>query len=665
MTGPPSTALARPAANGSPGLLAGLSAEQSAAVTHGQGPQIIYAAPGSGKTEVVIRRVRHLLADRDVAPREILVLTFTNQAAAECRTRIAEALGGEAVRGLLACTLHSLCLRLLRANARAMGRRANFTIYDEHDVQALIDFILADARRARVLAAAAESGRCSVARVQKKISLAKNHLLAPSQYEQRSRDPAASFVATVWRELEHELHASGAVDFDDLLVLTRALLVEHPELLRGVRRRRRWLFVDEMQDLTRAQLSIVGLLSGKAGNLTAVGDPDQALYQFNGADPRNLLVFAASFPDRRERLLGRNFRSRQEIVDAAGRLIACNRNRAPIEFAAARGRGGRVRLRSFANEYAEAASNAQDIARELHRGTSPTEIMLLVRDRFALQPPLRALARANIPHRVLGSRGLYDRKVIKDALAYLTLLANPDDVIALARAISSPLRGVGDATAAAIAADARETGRDLLSACAEPDRLRRVTADARTNIKAFGEALLAVRALYDAGASVADIIPSALNIGGGLLEYHRQRVELKGKPRREAEQAQDDLNLMCESAAAYQQHSGSEATLLGFLDQALGLHQEPETEEQAVKVSTFHRGKGGEARIVYLCAAEEGVSPSRPALAGGTDDAIESERRAFYVAMSRARDVLNISWCRERNDRPTKGRSRFIAEAGL
>ena len=259
---------------------------------------------------------------------------------------------------------------------------------------------------------------------------------------------------------------------------------------------------------------------------------------------------------------------------------------------AARGRGGRVRVRSFANEYAEAAANAQEIARTLRRGTIPNEIMLLVRDRFALEQPLRALARANIPHRVLGSRGMYERKVIKDALAYLMLLANPDDVIALARAISSPRRGVGDATTAAIAAQARESGRDLLRSCAEPDRLGRITAETRTNIRAFGEALLAIRALGDGAASVADIVPAALNIEGGLLSYHRQRLELKGKPGREAQQAQDDLNLMCESAAAYQQQSGSEATLLGFLDQALGLHQDPETDEQAVKVSTFHPWQG-------------------------------------------------------------------------
>jgi DNA helicase-2/ATP-dependent DNA helicase PcrA len=606
--------------------------------------------------------VRHLLADRNVAPHEIIVLTFTNQAATECHTRIGEALGAQAVRGLIACTVHSLCLRLLRANANAVARRANFTIYDEHDVQALIDYVLADERRASVHAAARQSGRCSVARAQQKISLAKNHLQDPEQYEQRSRDPAAPFVASVWRELEQELRASGGVDFDDLLVLTRALLVEHPEVLPGFRRR--WLFVDEMQDLTRAQLSIVRLLSGAAGNLTVVGDPDQALYQFNGADPRNLLSFAASFCDRRERVMSRNFRSGQEIVDAAGKLIAHNRNRAPIEFVAARGPGARVCVRAFANEYAEATANTQTIARALHRGTSPNAIMLLVRDRFALQPPLRALARANIPHRVLGSRGLYERKVIKDALAYLTLLANPDDIIALARAISSP-RGVGDATAAAIAAHARESGHDLLSACAEQDLLGRVTADARAKITAFGQALLAVRASSEAGLSVADTVSATLTIEGGLLEYYRQRLELRGKPGREAEQAKDDLPLMCESATVYQQQHDSKVTLLGFLDQALGLHQEPEDAEQAVKLATFHRGKGGEASIVYLCAAEEGVSPSRPALASGADDAIEGERRAFYVAMTRARDVLNISWCRERSERPTKGRSRFIAEAGL
>jgi DNA helicase II / ATP-dependent DNA helicase PcrA len=664
LTGPPST-LIQSTPRAESRLLDGLTVEQTATVTHGQGPQIIYAGPGSGKTRTLITRVEHLLATGAAAPSQIVVLTFTNQAAAECSARIRRSLGAAAVRGITTSTFHALCARVLRQHPHRIERRANFTIYDEHDTDTLIERALGDRRRRPVQQQLPRCGGCGSSEARAEISLAKSRLWTPDFYERHGTHPVAPLIATLWRELERELTASNALDFDDLLGFCVRLRGEQPELQLAYRRRWRWLLVDEVQDLTYAQLGLVRLLAEPDGNVTVVGDTDQSLYRWTGAEPRNMLTFAAAFPSRHEVSLGRNFRSRPEIVRAAARLIAHNQNRTQIRFEAARGPGGRVTVRAFENEYAEAASLAHAIARQLRTGTSPNEILVLARTSFALQPPLRALARSNIKHRVLGSLGLFERRVIKDALAYASLLANPDDPVALRRAIAAPRRGVGEAITAAIVAQARERDTDLLSVCADPSDLPRVPARTRAKLGAFGQALLTLRREHEAGLSVADTVAAVLTVDeGGLVAHHKNRASDK-KTRRDAERALEDLKLLRASATTYQHHERSSASLIGFLEQAIGLHgEDPGAQDSVVTVSTIHRSKGTEARIVFLCAAEEQIIPTRPALRSGAREDIEQERSAFYVAMTRAKDMLAISWCGERSDRRTKGRSRFIGESG-
>lgn len=296
MNGPSSPTLPQSSSGDSTRLLGSLTAEQAAAVTHGEGPQIVYAGPGSGKTRTLITRVEHLLASGRAAPSQIVVLTFTNQAAAECIARIRDSLGARAVSGIITCTFHALCLRILRGHPRAFGRRANFTIYDERDVQAVIEYLIGDRQRASVQEQLKRYGGCPVTKAQQDISLAKNRLWNPDFYERHATDPAAPLIAALWRELERELTASNAVDFDDLLACCVRLLGELADLQLGYRARWRWLMVDEVQDLSYAQMGLVRLLAEPGGNVTVVGDGDQSLYRWRGAEPRNMLAFARVFP---------------------------------------------------------------------------------------------------------------------------------------------------------------------------------------------------------------------------------------------------------------------------------------------------------------------------------------------------------------------------------
>src|SRR3954454_17991793 len=331
-------------------LLAGLTPEQTQAARHGTGPLLIVAGPGSGKTRTLTHRVAHLLATGAATPREILALTFSVRAAGELRLRLADLLGEETGRGVLAATFHSVCARLLREHATLFGRTDAYTIYDQADLRRVIETLLADRARSPIQQAIAACGQPAAAELETRIALAKSRLLDPAAYLERSRYPAAALVAAVWHAAEHELERCNAWAFDDLLTFAVRLLREQPARLAHLRARWRWLVVDEMQDTNEAQATLVHLLAGSAGNLTVVGDDDQAVYRFRCAEPRNILAFGERYPTHRRILLGRNFRSRAEILTAAAACIAHNPQRAPKALVAVRGAGGRVVTRGFAHE---------------------------------------------------------------------------------------------------------------------------------------------------------------------------------------------------------------------------------------------------------------------------------------------------------------------------
>ena len=369
-------------------------------------------------------------------------------------------------------------------------------------------------------------------------------------------------------------------------------------------------------------------------------------------------------------MLGRNFRSRAEILEAAVRCVRHNERRAPKALIAMRGPGGRVRVRAFANEFAEANWVTAQIADALAGGTPPGEILALARTGYATEPLQRALAHAGIPHRVLGSLGLYERTEVRDALAYLTLIQNPLDAQAFRRAIGSPRRGIGAATVTKLVAWAREHHRgDLIAASARAGELDGVRAQAaRVRLVEFGAALEQIRGELAAGRSIGHVVIATVTMPGGLVRHYQHQRDHTPDPdrRRDAERVLEDLRSLCRAAQAHDEHD-EHATLTGFLEQAAGLHAQEldAATDRRITVSTIHRAKGTEAQAVALLGCEEELLPSWRSISSPDPERLAEERRLFYVAATRAKDRLLITHVAERGRRPTGGPSRFLTEAGL
>jgi DNA helicase-2/ATP-dependent DNA helicase PcrA len=655
---------------GSP-LLAGLTPEQAQAVTHGTGPLLLIAGPGAGKTRTLTQRIAHLLETEQARPDQVLAVTFSVRAAGELRLRLADLLGQEGASAVTAATFHSVCARLLRKHAHVFGRTEQYTIYDQGDMRRVIDWILSDKEHAGIQQALSQCGQPASAAVQAAISTAKNQLLDPSTFESSSQDPAAAVIAAVWRVCEEELRRSNAWDFDDLLAFGVRLLREHPHRLRWIRSRWQWLLVDEFQDVNRAQAELVTLLAGPDGNVAVVADDDQVVHRFRGADPRHIVGFAKRYPGHSAIVLTRNFRSRAEILETAVRCVGHNQRRVQKALVAVRGQGGLVQFQGFFEDWHEAHWVAGQVAEAIAAGIPGPEILILARTGYATQAVQLSLARAGIPHRVLGSLGLYERAEVKDALAYLTLLVNPCDAQAFRRAIQSPRRGVGPATASKLVTRAREDlNGDLVLACARADEIDGVrSGEARQRLAAFGEGLSMVRREIEAGRSLGHVVLSAVMLDGGLVHHFEQRRDTSANAaaRRDAERVLEDLRSLCRAAQAFEEQHGPPAPLRDFLEHAAGLHaQELDAgEDRRVTVSTIHRSKGTEATLVILLGCEEQLLPSWQSLGSADPEALCEERRLFYVAATRAKDRLILTHVRTRGGRDTAGPSRFLYEAGL
>ncbi|MGH2927218.1 MAG: ATP-dependent helicase, partial [Solirubrobacteraceae bacterium] len=489
-------------------------------------------------------------------------------------------------------------------------------------------------------------------------------------YERSARHPGALLVAAVWRESERELRRCNAFEFDDLLACAVRLLAEHPHRLQWLRQRWRWILADEFQDTSHAQAMLVDLLAGPDGNLCVCGDDDQVIYGFRHADPRHIICFHERHPGHAQIVLGRNFRSRAEILEAAVRCVSQNERRAGKALIAMRGHGGLVRVRAFANEYAEANWVTAQIADALAGGTPPAEILALARTGYATEPLQRALAHAGISHRVLGSLGLYERTEVRDALAYLTLLQNPVDAQAFRRAIGSPRRGIGAATVTRLVAWARERhGGDLITASARASELDGVRAQgARARLVEFGAALGEIRGKLAAGRSIGHVAIVTVTMPGGLVRHYQHLRDHTPDPdrRRDTERVLEDLRSLCRAAQAHDEQD-EHATLTGFLELAAGLHAQEldATNDRRITVSTIHRAKGVEAQAVALLGCEEELLPSWRSVSSPDPERLAEERRLFYVAATRAKDRLLITHVAERGRRQTGGPSRFLAEAGL
>jgi ATP-dependent DNA helicase UvrD/PcrA len=634
--------------------LSGLNPAQYEAVTLPAGPVLVVAGAGSGKTRVLTHRLAYLVAELDVSPFEILAITFTNKAAGEMRERVAE-LVGPVGRRMWVSTFHSACSRILRREASLLGYRSSFTIYDQADAQRLTDWVRRDLNL--------DPKRFPARQLHAQISSLKNELVLPAQYAEMASGPAERRIAEVYTEYQRRLADASAVDFDDLLVLAVRLFREHPEALARYQQRFRHVLVDEFQDTNVAQFELVRMLTQEHRSVMVVGDLDQAIYKFRGADFRNLMRFEDTFPEATVVVLDQNYRSTQRILDAANSVIVNNTSHRPKRLWSEKGAGEQITRYQGDDEHDE----AQFVVREVHRLVDGAEfrygdVAVFYRTNAQSRVLEEALVRSGVPYRVFGGVKFYDRREIKDALAYLRALVNPDDEVSWKRIVNTPRRGVGDTSVAKIDAYAKGAGVTF-----------RAAAENAAAAGVHGKALGGLRELLDliaeveeaAAGGVGTTLEAVLMRSGYLAELEAERSveahgrvenlqELVGSAREFDDQIeQGDLaGLVAIGGIGVGEESGAPpeglARVQAFLE-AISLVtdlDENDPEQSSVTLMTLHSAKGLEFPVVFLIGLEDGVFPHVRSL--GDPDELEEERRLCYVGLTRAEERLYLchAWSR-------------------
>jgi DNA helicase II / ATP-dependent DNA helicase PcrA len=616
-------------------LLAGLNPQQREAVLATEGPVLILAGAGSGKTRVITHRIAHLVNEKGVPSDQILAVTFTNKAAGEMKGRVEKLVGGPLASWV--STFHSFCVRVLRRDGTAVGLPPGFVIYDEDDQMAAVR----EALRALDLSEKLHPPR----RILSRISAGKN-----SGRDLEEAEPFAVFDRVAAR-YEETLRTAGAVDFDDLLLKTLALFAEHPGVRDAYRRRFRYMLVDEYQDTNRAQYEIVRHLAGPHGNLTVVGDEDQSIYSWRGADIDNILDFEADFPGARVFRLEENYRSTQAILDAASSLVARNQRRKGKTLRAVRAAGEKVRLHEAGDEFEEATTVVERIASLRGRGRVAVLFRMNAQSRLLEE----GLLRHRIPYVVVGGVGFYARREIKDLLAYLRVIQNPGDAVALRRIVNVPPRGIGERSISEIdrvAAERRHSFWDALVALVDEAalpgrsliplrRFRELLEGLRSEASSLGLQRLLERILEATGYSAA----------------------LAAEDSQESQDRLENLAELLSAAADYEARESS-PSLAGFLDRAALLSDADQVKDDApVTLMTLHSAKGLEFESVFVVGMEEGLLPHSRSLT--SSEGLEEERRLAYVGMTRAMERLFLSWAQSRQvfgQRRTGEKSRFLDE---
>jgi ATP-dependent DNA helicase UvrD/PcrA len=612
-----------------------LNQAQREAVEHVEGPMLVLAGAGSGKTRVLTMRIASLIDRQGVLPDRIFAVTFTNKAAGEMKQRIGQLLQRDPT-GLWIGTFHALSARLLRREAELLGFGRRFTIYDEDDRLSLIRRLMDQQRHSTKL--------FPPRAVQSIISAAKNRLLGPAELEASGGfDRLVQVAAEVYAALGPALKAANAMDFDDLLLHPLTLFREHPDRLRVYQNRFRHILVDEFQDTNRAQYELVRLL-GNHGNVFAVGDDDQSIYGWRGADVRNMQEFLKDFPGAKLIRLEENYRSTQIVLDAANGVIAENTGRIGKTLITRRRGGESVSLVAAADERDE----AEWVVRELEKRAAASdwqyrEMAVLYRTNSQSRALEEAFRRAGVPYRLIGAISFYERREVKDLLAYLRLVANPADDEAFLRAIGVPRRGIGDTSLAVLSHSAAQWHKSLLAAAAIADRI----PDLRPNVR---EAFRGFAALIEGAARLEHLAPA------DLLEHLIRALDyetiLHGEGPEGAERWENVRELMASAAnwsEVAQPEADDDATPLErFLAEAALLSSDDTTVgvEEGVTLMTLHTAKGLEWPVVVLTGMEHGLFPLTRA--EEQNGGLEEERRLCYVGLTRAKDKLYLTWARAR-----------------
>ena len=631
-------------------LLEGLNPPQKAAVTHGDGPLLILAGAGSGKTRVLTHRLAYLIHSGRARAHEILAITFTNKAAQEMRERV-ELLLGRSTRGMWVMTFHASCARMLRADAHRLGYTRQFTIYDAADSRRLIKKCIDDLD--------IDPKRFTPRAMQGQISDAKNKLRSAEDYRQLVGSFFEQTAADVYESYERELHRANAMDFDDLLFRAVNVL----ELFQEVRDRYaqafRWVLVDEYQDTNQAQYRWLQLLSSEHRNLSVVGDDAQSIYGFRGADITNILNFEDDYPDATVIKLEQNYRSTQTILSAANALIANNRGQKPKELWTDVGEGDGIKVRELADEHAEARYVTAEIERRFDEGVSRAELAVFYRTNAQSRVLEDMLVRAQIGYQVIGGTKFYERAEIKDAVAYLTFLVNPADGGAFTRIANAPKRGIGQTSLSRVLAHAETMGITPWEAAAAAEDVPTLGTAARRAFARFMSTIERLKERVDSSAPVAEVLEETLRETGYLDALEAERtIEAQGRI--------ENLGELVQVAREYdaQPSTGEAAGVAEFLQQ-ISLIADADTlrdDEGLVTLMTLHNAKGLEFPIVFIIGCEDGVFPHSRALDEGD---VEEERRLAYVGITRAMRDLTITYARRRNAfgaNATGLRSRFIDE---
>jgi DNA helicase-2/ATP-dependent DNA helicase PcrA len=627
--------------------LSELNPAQREAVLAVEGPVLVVAGAGSGKTRVLTYRVAHLVSACGAKPSEILAITFTNKAANEMRTRL-EGLLGPVVRTMWVMTFHAACGRVLRREAQRLGFRSTFTIYDQADQVRLVKACLEELDR--------DPKRFVPSGIHAQIGKAKNRLVGPKEYESRVASFYDQTVADVYALYQRRLHSANAMDFDDLLMLTVELLERFPEARERWQKAWRYVLVDEYQDTNHAQYRLLQLLASEHRNVCAVGDPDQSIYAFRGADIRNILEFEQDFGEVQVIPLEQNYRSTNRILEAANSVIVNNRERKPKELWSELGEGDPVRVIEVEDEHAEARLVAAEIARLVDEGCSGSEIAVFYRTNAQSRVIEDVLTRQEIPYQVVGGPKFYERAEIKDAVAYLQLLVNPDDAIALARIANRPRRGIGDTTLGRLRTFADTLGVSLWEAVVRADEAG-ISGPSLRAVSSFRGLIESLRA--QAGElSVPELVETVLDRSCMLAAYEAERtIEARGR----IENLQELVGVAREYA-----ETADDPSLSTFL-QGVSLTADVDTirdEASLVTLMTLHNAKGLEFRAVFIAGMEEGVFPHSRSL---EEQGLEEERRLFYVGVTRAKEHLTLTHVTSRSlwgSRNYNLPSRFLDELG-
>ena len=619
-----------------------LNPPQREAVLHGEGPLLILAGAGSGKTRVITCRIAHLIREQGIDPGNILAVTFTNKAANEMRERLERMIDlplgrGVGYGGLWISTFHSACVRILRRHIDRLGYKRQFVIYDETDRSSLIKACMADLR--------IDGERYQPRVIGARISALKNNLTDAEQFARtNARFGFDEAVSRVYSLYEEKLRESGGLDFVDLLMISVRLFEQHQDVLGYYQGLFHHILIDEYQDTNRAQYRLVRLLTAQRKNLCVVGDDDQSIYKFRGADISNILNFEKDYPDAKVIKLEQNYRSTQNILGAAGAVVARNLGRKPKELWTQKRHGDKILCYKAQDEKDEARFICKTIQQEVDEGRGLHEMAVLYRTNAQSRAIEDALRNRGIPYRIFGGLRFYDRKEIKDIIAYLRVLHNPADNMSLQRIINVPARGIGEATIERLESAAAAAGASLYQTAADPD-IAGVTPSARKKLREFTAMMERMRS--DLGTmTITDLVRRVIHETGYVTALEQEK-NVESRIRIE------NLNELMTATEDFQEQNG-EATLTAFLDQVALI---TDSEQQAaaegrlrntdtVTLMTLHNAKGLEFSVVFLAGMEEGLFPHSRSLE--SEEELEEERRLCYVGITRAKERLILTHAIER-----------------